>query len=224
MNKTLTEKIITAQKIITSCKKKYNDNLALAWTGGKDSTVLLHIVLTMYGKVPFPVLFNDSTMEFPEIYKFISDISRQWNLKLVVITHRDSDLKKFYKTTSMPEKLNMSRLMKIHAIQDAIKKYKYAGFIVGIRHDEHPSRSNETFISQRNNHIRIHPILEFREENIWEYIKKYNCPYVNLYDQGYRSLGEKPFTKPAKKGEGERSGREPDKEQLMEKIRKMGYW
>ena len=80
------------------------------------------------------------------------------------------------------------------------------------------------YIFPRDNHTRVHPLLDFTEADIWAYIKTFKVPYVNLYDKGYRSLGEKPFTKKATKYGDERSGREKDKEQLMDKLRNIGYW
>ena len=94
----------------------------------------------------------------------------------------------------------------------------------GIRLDEHEARSKEKFFSKRKDHLKVHPILLFTEKDIWEYIHAFKVPYVNLYDKGYRSLGEKNFTKKAVVGKGERSGRENSKEQTMEKLRNMGYW
>jgi len=149
----------------------------------------------------------------------------------------------------------------------------YTGVIVGIRADEEGSRSKERYFSPRdkNNdwdigdqppefwgqyktdfapgtHIRIHPLLDWTELDIWEYIKREGVPVVSLYfDQGegkrYRSLGCWPCTKPVdseaknlddiieelRSGKfsniAERSGREQDKEDGggLEELRKDGY-
>ena len=149
----------------------------------------------------------------------------------------------------------------------------YLGVIVGIRADEEGSRSKERYFSPRdqNNiwdlgeqppefwnqyktdfpkgtHIRIHPLLDWTELDVWEYIKRENIPVVPLYfDNGegkrYRSLGCAPCTKPVesdaknvdeiidelKTGKfsniAERSGREQDKEDGggLEDLRRSGY-
>ena len=149
----------------------------------------------------------------------------------------------------------------------------YTGVIVGVRADEEGSRSKERYFSPRDKHndwdigdqppefwgqyktdfkpgthIRVHPLLDWTELNIWEYIKRENVPVVSLYfDQGegkrYRSLGCWPCTKPVestaknldeiieelKTGKfaniAERSGREQDKEDGggLEELRKDGY-
>jgi len=67
----LKEKIKKSKEIILEASKKWKPKeIAIAWTGGKDSTALLHLVRTVFkGKIPFPVMFNDSTMEFQEIYE-----------------------------------------------------------------------------------------------------------------------------------------------------------
>lgn len=223
---TLNQKIAKAQQVIQKAYTMFpNDKVVVAWTGGKDSTVLLHLVRSTFNKrVPFPVMFNDSKMEFEEIYKFINMLSKQWGLNLIIIPHLKEDLEEFKKTKSQKRKKELSRIMKINAINYFVKKHGVKAFMAGIRWDEHTSRSKEIYFSKRPDHTRIHPILHFTEDDIWNYIRTYNVPYVKLYDQGYRSLGEKPFTQKAKPGEGERSGREQAKEQLMERLRSLGYW
>lgn len=152
-------------------------------------------------------------------------------------------------------------------------KTAYTGVIVGIRADEEGSRSKERYFSPRDKyndwdigdqppefwnqyktdfapgtHIRIHPLLDWTELDIWEYIQRENIPMVSLYfNQGdgirYRSLGCYPCTKPVESEAStveeivdelkigkfsniaERSGREQDKEDGggLEDLRKDGY-
>jgi phosphoadenosine phosphosulfate reductase len=199
-------------------------DIAVAWTGGKDSTLTLYLIKKAFGgKIPFKVFFNDSTMEFPQVYDFIKKLKKDWNLDLITFKHSKKELKEF-KEASWDEQKTLSRLMKINAIKRVLKKHKFKAFIVSIRWDEHESRSKEKYLVKKKNHLRVHPILHFSEKDVWKYTKKENIPYVSLYDEGYRSLGEMPFTGKAKKGKGERSGREYDKEKVMARLRALGYW
>ena len=147
----------------------------------------------------------------------------------------------------------------------------YTGVIVGARADEEGSRSKERYFSPRakdsswdvgdqppefwnqfktdfapGTHVRIHPLLDWTELNIWEYIKRESIPTVSLYyDQGdgtrYRSLGCGPCQKPIKsssknvddiivelksgalKNVAERSGRLQDGKHGLEELRRKGY-
>lgn len=154
-----------------------------------------------------------------------------------------------------------------------VNKDPYTGVIVGVRADEEGSRSKERYFSPRDKendwnvgdqppemwnqyktdfapgtHVRVHPLLDWREVDIWEYIQRENIPIIDLYfDQGsgkrYRSLGCYPCTTPVdstaknvaeiiaelKSGKftniAERSGREQDKEDGggLETLRREGY-
>ncbi|MBD3309649.1 phosphoadenosine phosphosulfate reductase family protein, partial [Candidatus Woesearchaeota archaeon] len=152
-------------------------------------------------------------------------------------------------------------------------KEPYTGVIVGVRADEEGSRSKERYFSPRDKksewdigdqppelwnqfktdfkpgtHIRIHPLLDWSELDIWKYIQKENIPIIDLYfDKGegkrYRSLGCYPCTRPVESTAknvkevvhelesgkfskiAERSGREQDKEDGggLETLRREGY-
>ncbi len=152
-------------------------------------------------------------------------------------------------------------------------KEAFTGVIVGVRADEEGSRSKERYFSPRDiendwevgdqppefwnqyktdfapgTHIRIHPLLDWTELNIWEYIKRENIPMISLYfDNGrgerFRSLGCFPCSSPVKSTANnvdeiieelrsgkfsniaERSGREQDKEDggTLENLRREGY-
>lgn len=224
---TLDQKIEKAKKIIKQASQKWKpEEIAIAWTGGKDSTVVLHLVKeTFNGTVPFKVFFNDSTLEFSEIYDFVKKLKKSWNLNLLWIKHLPEDIKAYHKTKDKEMKMEIMRIAKINAINYALSEYKIKAFISGIRLDEHEARSKEKYFSPRSTHTRVHPILDFSLDDIWDYIKKFKVPYVSLYDKGYKSLGEAPFTKPVKNSKApERAGREATKEKTMERLRKLGYW
>jgi phosphoadenosine phosphosulfate reductase len=224
---TLVEKVKKAQEIIKEASNRWdNDKIAIAWTGGKDSTVILHMVREIFdGEIPFKAMFNDSTLEFPEIYEFIKKYEKEWNLDLKWVKHLPEDLLAFNETKDKEEQMEIMRIAKINAINYSISEFKIEAFLSGIRKDEHESRSNETHFSERSTHWRVHPIIDFTIDDIWDYIHKFKVPYVDLYDKGYKSLGEKPFTNPVSDPNApERAGREATKEKTMKRLRSLGYW
>lgn len=196
--------------------------LAIAWKGGKDTTVMMHIMKNILGKIPNKVFFNDTTLEFKETYLFIQKITRLWDLDLLILPHTPADMAEFHAQKNESKKAELARMMKIKAIKTGIKKFKFKGYILGIRRDENPARLNEKFFSKRDDHIRVHPLLDWSENDIWVYINEFGVPYNSLYNKGYRSVGEKPFTR--KSTQNERSGRDSEKEKVMGQLRNLGYW
>lgn len=223
--KSITWKIRSSQRVLKSALNKFSPKVAIAWTGGKDSTVLLHMVRSLQNnQIQIPAIFIDHGLHFDETYEFVNKIEKEWKLNLIKVTDKGA-LRKYHQTKSRIKKKELSRKMKINAVKKAIKKNKWRALIVGIRWDEHEARSSEVYFSMRKDHMRIHPILHFTEKNIWNYINEFKLPYNPLYDSGYRSIGEKPFTKPVEDpNKSERSGREKEKEKIMERLRTLGYF
>ena len=73
--------------IIREAYKQFG-NIALIWSIGKDSTVLLWLCRKAFlGKIPFPCMHIDTTFKFPEMYKFRDDHAKMWNLDLKIATN-----------------------------------------------------------------------------------------------------------------------------------------
>jgi len=196
-------------KNIIKSALKMAKNPIVFWTGGKDSTLMLWFILQVANPYEFTVVFLDSGDEFPEVYEFIKRYSTVWDLNVISFLY-DAP-------TAKAAKIN-----KVGAVQRAIGGLKADFTFVGIRRDEHETRSKETFFSPRKDHTRVHPILHLTEKDVWKITKKNEIPYCKLYDKGYRSLGEKSFTKPG--GKKERSGRDAEKEKDMARLRALGYF
>ena len=172
----LYKKIEKSKEIISEAAKNWTvQKIAIAWTGGKDSTIILHLVRSIYkNKVPFKVFFNDTTIEFPEIYDFINKIKRDWNINLIWEKHLEEDLEAYETASSKEEKMEIMRIAKINVINYSLTKYHIKAFMSGIRTDEHEARSKEQYFSLRATHTRVHPILHFTYQNVLDYIKKFN--------------------------------------------------
>ena len=221
----LDEKVEKAESVIQESFDRYGRNkLAVSWTGGKDSMVLLHLARRVIPE-PFDlsVFFIDTGLHFEELYQFVEEWGDKWDLNLVRV-HPERTIAEYQRETDEERKKELSRTMKIEAIDQGLKDNGWEALMVGIRWDEHEARVDEEFFSKRPSHMRVHPILQFSEDDIWTYIRRFEVPYVSLYDEGYRSLGAKPYTKPTTHDAAERSGREQDKERLMNKLRDLGYF
>lgn len=221
---TLEQKEEKSRNILIQAVEKYGkDRIATTFTGGKDSTVVLHLLRQVFdGRVPIPVINIDTSVKFEEIYEFRDRISREWNLNLLILKNDDA-----LKTLEVAaDRAECCQKLKTEVLNRAIEDCRLDAVITAIRWDEQEARQEETYFAHKDNpaHTRVNPLLHFKEKDIWDYIRKYDIPYCPLYDKGYRSLGCMPCTQ-LLTGEGrERDGRSPEKEEIMKKLRSLGYF
>jgi phosphoadenosine phosphosulfate reductase len=220
---TLDEKIKKSKEILQEALNRFPNKIGLAWTGGKDSTTTLHLLRDLCGgKVTIPVLNIDTSAKFKEIYEFRDRIAQEWGLNLLI--RRNDEALKTIKIAENKEECCLK--LKAEVIAQAITENGWQALITGMRWDEQPDREQEKYFSPRSNpdHMRVHPILHFTEMDIWQYQKDFNVPFCSLYLRGYRSLGCEPCTKLGIAGEPERAGRDQTKEEIMKRLRAMGYF
>lgn len=242
------------------------DNIAALWSMGKDSTVLLALSRKAFpGKIPFPVIHIDTGRKFKSMYDFREKWARQWNLNLIVTKNTSRAARNINPT----DKLSCCSLLKTEALKQVISQHNFDAIMLAIRRDEHGIRAKERHFSprddnfrwnyqdqppelwdffeskaQKNTHIRIHPLLDWTELNIWQYIKRENIPIIELYfskdGKRYRSIGCAPCCEPVESNAAnideiiheleytqiaERQGRAQDKEAAytMQQLRALGY-
>jgi phosphoadenosine phosphosulfate reductase len=266
MNLDIDQKIIQSKKIIRTALDKFGtEKLAIAWTGGKDSTLMLWLYCQVCNELSIPIprcMFIDEGDQFEEIVVFVDRVKKEWNIPLVVVMNtdvsskagvvgdiiivndlnernrREIELLDFKDETFPfePESYLCNHLMKTVVMNKFIEDNELQAVSTAIRWDEQDARSQEEYFSPRHNpnpeHTRVHPILHFKERDIWDAIFKYSVPFCTLYYKGYRSLGVKSNTSknsdlPAweqdLENSSERSGRGQDKEEIMSKLRDLGY-
>ena len=240
---------------------------AVLWSTGKDSTTMLWLCRkAFFGKIPFPVIHIDTNYKFKQMYQFRDNLARDWGFELMVAKNE-----KALKDGCSPEegKFECCTRLKTEALKSCLEEYGFDALILAIRRDEHGIRAKERYFSPRDEqfkwdykdqplemwdqfqgllsagtHMRIHPILHWRELDVWEYTKQEEMPVNQMYfaknGQRYRSLGCEPCTLSIESSAAtidevveelrttrvaERAGRAQDKEKTftMQKLRALGY-
>lgn len=206
--------------ILREAYKKFK-KLAMLWSIGKDSTVLLWLARKAFlGHCPIPLVHIDTTFKIPEMIEFRDKVVKEWGVRLIVGSNTEALAAGMH-----PDKgrITCCGALKTEALQQLMAEKEYTGLILGIRRDEEGTRAKERYFSPRDKnfewnykdqppefwdqfktdfdkdtHIRIHPLLHWTESDVWQYIKKENIPVVDLYfsrnGERYRSLGCWPCT------------------------------
>ena len=248
--------------------------VCMPWSMGKDSNVLVWLAnKAFFGHVPFPVLHIDTTYEFPEMLEFREWGKKQYNLDLIVKINEEARARGVGYETHDP--VTVTHELKSVALQQVLREYKFDALITGIRRDEDSTRAKERYFSPRNaefewdykdqppefwnqfttscepgEHVRVQPLLDWTESDIWSYIQRENIPIPQMYfarksekdgkNYRYRSLGCWPITMPIESSAAtiddilaelaitktsERTGRAQDhyERNAMQKLRAKGF-
>lgn len=185
------EKIGGAKRLIRESIYKY-PNICLGCSFGKDSMATLHLVLSVAPDIPvFSVMANT---EFPETYEFAKSVAAQYGLDYTEhVFHQEEG----EKCCGRP---------KVEKTKQALKSYD--AWISGVRKTEGITRADFEPIEERNGLVKINPILDFTELDIWRYLALNKIPINPVYQRGYRSLGCKLCSFPEEdESETERAGR-----------------
>lgn len=264
MGLSLEEKIDHSKKIIKEAIDRFGvENLALAWTGGKDSTTMTWLFRESCKELGVQMpkcMFIDEGYVFEEIWDIFNQLKEEWGLDARIAKNTDVSDKAekvgdMIKVSSLnernrkeielleikdeefpfePESFIGNHLMKTIAMNMFLEENNITALATAIRWDEQEARVEEDYFSARKNppHTRVQPILHFSERNIWDFIFKYKVPFCELYKEGYRSLGAKgsttkmsdiPAWEQDLENTYERAGRGQGKEEIMSKLRDLGY-
>ena len=178
----------------------------MLYSVGKDSAVMLQLALKAFfpGKPPFPLLHVDTTWKFREMIEFRDRYIRELGLELIVHTNQEG-VKKGVNPFTYGSKRHTD-IMKTEALKQALDKYRFDAAFGGARRDEEKSRAKERIYSFRDqNHrwnpknqrpelwslyngkidkdesIRVFPLSNWTELDIWQYIHLENIPIPTLY-------------------------------------------
>ena len=192
------------------------DKPVMLYSIGKDSAVMLHLALKAFfpGKLAFPLLHVDTTWKFQEMYAFRDLMQKKYDLSLIVHINEDGIAKNINPFTHGSQV--HTDIMKTEGLKQALNKYQFDVAFGGARRDEEKSRAKERIFSFRNHQhhwdpkvqrpelwslyntkknpgesIRVFPISNWTELDIWQYIYQEDIPIVPLYFAKERPIVEK---------------------------------
>lgn len=194
------EAIYIMREVAAECEKP-----VMLYSIGKDSSVMLHLALKAFfpEKPPFPFLHIDTTWKFHEMIEFRDKVAQKYGIEMLVYTNEEGVKQGI---NPFDHGAAYTDIMKTEALKQALNKYGFTAAFGGGRRDEEKSRAKERIFSFRNTEqawdpknqrpelwnlynthinkgesIRVFPLSNWTEKDIWQYIKRENIEIVPLY-------------------------------------------
>ena len=204
------EAIYIMREVAAECEKP-----VMLYSIGKDSSVMLHLAMKAFypEKPPFPFLHIDTTWKFKEMIKFRDETAKRYGIEMLVHINEEGvrqGINPFDHGSSYTD------IMKTQALKQALTEGGYTAAFGGGRRDEEKSRAKERIFSFRNSaqgwdpknqrpemwklyntkihkgeSIRVFPLSNWTEKDIWLYIQRENIPIVPLYYAAERPCVER---------------------------------
>ena len=204
------EAIYIMREVAAECERP-----VMLYSIGKDSSVMLHLAMKAFypEKPPFPFLHVDTTWKFKEMIDFRDRKAKELGIDMLVYTNQDGIAKGI---NPFDHGSAYTDIMKTQALKQALKKYGFTAAFGGGRRDEEKSRAKERIFSFRNEaqawdpknqrpemwklyntkihkgeSIRVFPLSNWTEKDIWQYIQRENIDIVPLYFAAERPVVER---------------------------------
>ncbi len=210
LDKLEAEAIYIMREVAAECEKP-----VMLYSIGKDSSVMLHIAMKAFypEKPPFPFMHIDTTWKFREMTQFRDRKAKELGIEMIVYRNEDGIARGI---NPFEHGAAYTDIMKTQALKDALDKYGFTAAFGGGRRDEEKSRAKERIFSFRNSahvwdpknqrpemwklfntsinkgeSIRVFPLSNWTEKDIWQYIKRESIDIVPLYFAKERPVVEK---------------------------------
>lgn len=204
------ESIYIMREVAAECEKP-----VMLYSIGKDSSVMLHLAMKAFypGKPPFPFLHVNTTWKFKEMIEFRDKRAAELGIEMIEYINEEGvkqNINPFDHGSAYTD------IMKTQALKQALDKYGFTAAFGGGRRDEEKSRAKERIFSFRNKEhawnpknqrpemwklfnteiykgesIRVFPLSNWTEKDIWQYIKQEEIPIVPLYFAAERPVVER---------------------------------
>jgi phosphoadenosine phosphosulfate reductase len=194
---------MSAEQRVAWALERFQGRIVLSSSFGAQAAVSLHMVIRQCADIP--VVLIDTGYLFPETYQFIDALTERLALNL-----------KVYRAELSPAWLEArhgklweqglegielyNRITKIEPMQRALEELQAQSWIAGLRRQQSSTRQNLEVLALRNQRVKVHPLIDWTDRDVFRYLKQYDLPYHPLWEQGYVSIGDIHTTQPLTAG------------------------
>lgn len=175
-------------------------NAVLSSSFGAQAAVSLHMVTRQ--RPDIPVIFIDTGYLFPETYRFVDELTERLQLNLKVYRSLASPA---WQEARYGQRWKQgldgiaayNRENKVEPMERALRELEAGVWFAGLRRQQSESRSQVPYLSwSQGDRWKVHPIADWTDRDIFQYLRKHQLPYHPLWEQGYVSIGDVHTTRP----------------------------
>jgi phosphoadenosine phosphosulfate reductase len=201
------------QEVLRWGIERFGNRLAICTSFQSDGMAILDMAWRINPDIR--IFTVDSGRMHPETYDLIERVRDQYQLPIEIYYPNAAELEPFVHRVgvngfyrSVPLRLRCCEIRKVNPLKKVLVNLD--AWVTGLRRDQWASRANIRKIEIDHDHgglLKMNPLADWMEEEVWEYIREHDVPYNTLYDKGYTSIGCAPCTRPTAPGEDARTGR-----------------
>jgi phosphoadenosine phosphosulfate reductase len=188
----------------------YQPHVVLSSSFGAQAAVSLHLVTRLWPDIP--VVLIDTGYLFPETYRFADELTGRLKLNLKVYRAAESPSwqearygREWEQGVDGLERYN--RRNKVEPMQRALRELGAKAWITGLRRQQAKTRANLGVLGVQNDVVKVQPIIDWTDRDVFQYLKKHDLPYHPLWEKGYLSIGDTHSSRPVSEGVSEEESR-----------------
>lgn len=183
----------TAEERVAWALEHLKPHLVLSSSFGAQAAVLLHMVTRQWPDVP--VVLIDTGYLFPETYRFVDELTERLRLNLKVHRAALSPAWQEARWGKLWEQglegiERYNQINKVEPMQRALDELDARGWIVGLRRVQATTRRHLDVLAVQDGYLKVHPIVDWNDKHIYDYLTRHDLPYNPLWEQGYVSIGD----------------------------------
>jgi len=183
----------TAEDRVTWVLDRFKPHVVLSSSFGAQAAVLLHMVTRQWPEIP--VVLVDTGYLFPETYRFVDTLTERLGLNLKIFKAALSPAWQEARWGRLWEQGvdgidRYNKLNKVEPMQRALDELDARGWIVGLRRSQASTRKKLQVLAVQNGYLKLHPIVDWNDKHVYDYLTNFDLPYNPLWEQGYPSIGD----------------------------------
>ena len=193
----------SAEERVAFALERFRPGIVLSSSFGAQAAVCLHLVTQQWPEIP--VVLLDTQYLFPETYRFVDALTERLSLNLHVYCSPLSAAWQEARFGKLWEQgvegiTRYNQFNKVEPMQRALQELNAQAWITGLRRQQSSTRRALSVLAEQEGVTKVHPIIDWTDRDVFDYLTRHDLPYHPLWEQGYVSIGDVHTTRPLSEG------------------------